>query len=139
MPGSGKGRGLVGFLCAVALGLGLAAPAQGMDWEVRQLQGEAGKVALFGISCPSAGFCAAVGGNNLLATSTNPRGGLASWTVSFLGEGPVIVEKGFFNGRQIRGVSCPSPELCVAVTFEGLIYSSTNPNGGAAAWKTVDL
>ena len=81
MLGSGKGRGLVGLSCAVVLCLGAAAPAQAMDWEVRQLQGEAGEVALFGISCPSAGFCAAVGGNNLLATSTNPSGGLASWSV----------------------------------------------------------
>jgi hypothetical protein len=110
-----------------------------MDWQVRQLEGEPGQLSLFAISCPTVSFCVAVGGNNLVVTSTDPSGPLADWHPFYVGAGPVVPEGGFFNGRQIRGVSCPSPSLCVAVTFEGLIYSSTNPTGGSAAWQTVDL
>ena len=127
--------------CALALSLVVVGTAHGQqDWQVRQLTGEAGKVILFGISCPSPSMCVAVGGNNTLAASTNPTGDLSAWSVSYVGLGPVpTAPNSTFNGRQIRGVSCPSPTLCVAVTFEGLIYSSTNPTGGASAWKTVDL
>jgi hypothetical protein len=116
-----------------------AAPAQGMGWDVRQLQGEPGLLPLYGISCPTAGFCAAVGGNNILVTSTNPSGDLSDWHPEYLGSGPIQEEKGFFNGHQVRGVSCPTPGLCVAVTFDGLIYSSTDPTGGNAAWQTIDV
>jgi hypothetical protein len=130
---------LLPVLCAVVVGAAGAAPAQGMDWEVRQLQGEPGLLPLYGISCPTATFCAAVGGNNILVTSTNPGGGLPDWHAEYLGSGPTQEEKGFFNGHQVRGVSCPTPGLCVAVTFDGLIYSSTNPTGGNAAWQTVDV
>ncbi len=141
MPGrDGRWSGI--GLCVLALSLGVVAPAQaqGPDWQVRQLQGEAGKVMLFGMSCPTPSMCVAVGGNNTLASSTNPTGDISAWDVAYVGEGAVpTAPNGYFNGRQIRGVSCPSPSLCVAVTFEGIIYSSTNPTGGAGAWKAVDL
>lgn len=91
-------------------------------------------VTMFGISCPTASLCVAVGGNNTIASSTNPTAGQASWDVVYAGAGPIAP-----NQRQIRGVSCPSPQLCVAVTFEGLIYASTDPTGGAGAWSVTDL
>lgn len=77
-----------------------------------------------------------VGGNNTIATATDPAGGAAKWNVVYAGEGAEPVAANF---RQIRGVSCPSPQLCVAVTFEGLIYTSTEPTGSAAAWNVTDL
>jgi len=96
---------------------------------------------LFGISCPSVSMCVAVGGNNTIGSSTNPGGGADSWNAVYPGEGTFDVEepKAFFNGRQIRGVSCPSTQLCVAVSFEGLVYTSTDPTGGGDAWTVTDL
>jgi hypothetical protein len=139
MPERGNGWIAIGA-CALALCL-VAAPARAqLSWKVRQLTGEAGKVTMFGMSCPSASMCVAVGGNNTLATSIDPTGDLSSWNVAYVGTGAVPTPpNGIFGGNQIRGVSCPSPSLCVAVTYEGLIYSSPNPTGGAGAWKTVDL
>jgi hypothetical protein len=118
----------------------MPASASALEWSVRQLQGEAGKAMMYGASCPTVSFCAVVGGQNTVATSTDPTGPLADWSTAYVGEGAVPTEpNSFFAGRQIRGVSCPSPGLCVAVTLEGLIYTSTHPGGGAGAWSVTDL
>ncbi|MEX2108230.1 MAG: hypothetical protein WD827_05010 [Solirubrobacterales bacterium] len=133
-------RSLLGLLLAFVLLVVGAGTAVGATWTGVQLTGEAGKVGMFGVSCPSASLCVAVGGNNTVATSTNPTGGVADWKAAYVGEGAILTApNSSFNGRQIRGVSCPSSELCVAVSFDGLIYASTNPTGGEAAWSTVDL
>jgi hypothetical protein len=121
----------------VCVGL-LAAPA-GADaatWNGRQLARETLRLPLFGISCPTASLCVAVGGNNTIASSVHPTGGTADWKQINVGLGAL---PGAPNQRQIRGVSCPSPQLCVAVSFEGLIYTSTDPTGDAAAWSVTDL
>ncbi len=132
---AGAVSSLAVLLCCLAVG-----SASASTWTGSQLTGEAAKVTMFGMSCPSASLCVAVGGNNTVATSTNPTGALASWDVAYVGAGVVPTPpNGSFAGRQIRGVSCPSASLCIAVTYEGLIYSSTNPTGGAGAWNTVDL
>jgi hypothetical protein len=41
------------------------------------------------------------------------------------------------SSLDLRGVSCGSPSLCVAVAREGRIFVSTNPTGGAPAWSEV--
>lgn len=126
---------LVAVLCCVAAG-----SASASTWTGHQLTGEAAKVGMFGISCPTASLCVAVGGNNTIASSTNPSGSSASWNVVYAGAGAVPTgPDSFFNGRQIRGVSCPTPQLCVAVTFEGGVYASTDPTGSAAAWGVADV
>jgi len=122
-------------LCLGALALS-SAVAKGATWSSLQLPGEAQKVTMFGISCPTASLCVAVGGNNTIASSTEPAGGLSKWNVVYAGEGADPMASNF---RQIRGVSCASPQLCVAVTFDGLVYTSTNPTGAAAAWTVTDL
>lgn len=134
-------RALVAAIATVGLVLLLAtAPARGSTWTGRQLSGEAAKVVMFGVSCPSASLCVAVGGNNTIASSTNPTGDSASWNVAYAGTGATPTgPRETFAGKQIRGVSCPSPQLCVAVTFEGLIYTATNPVGGPGAWSVTDL
>ena len=35
----------------------------------------------------------------------------------------------------LRGVSCGTPSLCVAVGGEGRIFVSTDPTGGASTWE----
>ena len=135
------------YLTAVAVGLvtlilggSSATAAFGSTWTGRQLTGEASKVMMFGVSCPTTSLCVAVGGNNAIASSTNPAGGAESWNAVYAGAGAVVFGGGgFFNGRQIRGVSCPSAQLCVAVTYDGLIYTSTNPAGTADGWAVTDV
>lgn len=130
------GRAVLGaclFLAAIGSGAGTAA---GSTWSDFRLPGEAAKVAMFDVSCPTASLCVAVGGNNTIASSTNPTGGAGSWQVVYAGEGADPMSSNF---RQIRGISCPSEQLCVAVTFEGSIYTTKNPTGGAGAWSVTDL
>jgi hypothetical protein len=86
------------------------------------------------VSCPSASFCAAVGAigsGNLgevfsgkVFTSTDPTSG--NWQMTQL---PGSVD--------LRGVSCATPSLCVAVGGEGRIFVSTDPTGGASTWQEV--
>ncbi len=86
---------------------------------------------LFDVSCPSASFCAAVGGKGgKVFTSTDPVSG--SWQMSQLAGSP-----------ELRGVSCGTPSLCVAIgkvgvtdtqAGEGRIFVSTDPTGGASTW-----
>jgi hypothetical protein len=138
----GRRRGLpAAAIGMVALMLGLfATEAPASTWTVRQLPGEAAKIMMFGVSCPTTSLCVAVGGNNSIASSTNPTGPASSWNVVYPGEGAIVLgEGGFFNGRQLRGVSCPSPQLCVAVGFEGLVFTTTNPTGPGSSWTPTDL
>jgi len=88
------------------------------------------------MSCPDISLCVAVGADNTIATSTDPVGGSSPWKVVHPGAGSDPVAA---NYRQIRGVSCPSPQLCIAVTFEGLIYTSTDPAGPLSSWSITDL
>ncbi len=138
---SGVVRGSAAALAALICCLlpAIAAPTYGASWETRQLPGEAAGSALFGVSCPTASLCVAVGSNNAIASSTDPTGAASSWKVVYPGEGPLTTSSGFFSGRQIRGVSCPSQRLCVAVSFDGKVYTATDPTGGAGAWRVADL
>jgi hypothetical protein len=112
-------------------------------WEETQLPGAAGKVYLLGVDCPSKELCVAVGTNNLIASSTNPTEGAGDWKYVHAGEGPWPQTEEWpteaISGRQIQSISCPSVELCVAVTSQGNIYSSTNPTGPASAWKVSQV
>jgi hypothetical protein len=80
------------------------------------------------VSCPSESLCVAVTGGYRAAgrvlTSTDPPSG--TWQVTQLGD-----------SLDLRGVSCGTPALCVAVAREGRIFVSTEPAGGASAWRQV--
>lgn len=39
----------------------------------------------------------------------------------------------------VHGVSCPSSGLCVAVDDSGNVVTSSNPTGGAAAWRVTNV
>jgi hypothetical protein len=62
-----------------------------------------------------------------VVTSSNPTGGAAAWTLTNL------------VGGHLRGVSCPSSSLCVAVGDSGNVATSDNPIGGAAAWTVTHV
>jgi len=58
-----------------------------------------------------------------------PGGGYEGTGIS---SGPVV-----YPGGQIRGVSCPTIGFCLAASFEGELYSSSDPTGPVSAWKIV--
>lgn len=80
---------------------------------------------VFGVSCPSPSFCAAVQAGKVW-TSTNPTGGVGAWHSAELISG---------FGGPLLGISCSSASMCVAVTVEGQIASSDEPTGEASAWS----
>jgi hypothetical protein len=87
-------------------------------------------IHLTGVSCPSATLCVAVAGANTggtagkVLTTTAPASG--QWQVTQLD--PSLL---------FTGVSCSSPTLCVAVAHGGKIVASSDPTGGASAWRAV--
>jgi hypothetical protein len=123
--------------------LAFAPSALASSWTTARLPGAAAKVFLLGVSCPSQGLCVAVGTNNLIASSTDPTGGPSAWSFVYAGEGPWPATESWptenIEGKQIQSVSCPSARLCVAVTDQGFIYSSTQPTGPASAWHVTQI
>ena len=102
------------YLTAVAVGLvtlilggSSATAAFGSTWTGRQLTGEASKVMMFGVSCPTASLCVAVGGNNTLASSTNPTGGTESWNVATRGCDGLRLAASFFNAGRSKASPVP--------------------------------
>jgi hypothetical protein len=98
-------------------------------WSVSDLNEVPGASHLTAVSCPSASLCVAVSGGNggsagRVFTSTDPA--LEIWRRTQIGGYP-----------DFRGVSCATPSLCVAVAKEGRIFVSSDPTGGASAWRAV--
>jgi hypothetical protein len=97
-------------------------------WSVGEVNEGRGATHLTAVSCPSTTLCAAVsGGSNnsnggKVLTSTDPTSG--HWQAVQLS-----------SSLDLRGISCGTPSLCVAVAREGRIFASTDPTGGASAWK----
>jgi hypothetical protein len=96
-------------------------------WSVTDLKGGRNATHLTAVSCPSASLCLAVSGGygeaaGRVLTSTDPVSG--NWQAIQLGGSP-----------DLRGISCATPSLCVAVAKEGRIFVSSDPTGGASAWR----
>lgn len=143
---------------AIAALAALASTAMASNWTLRQLppvsveKTEEGTSyswsSLNGVSCPSASLCVAVGGLNTVAFSTAPTGGAAKWHVvnpTYEEPNQACLERGepieFCSSPRgsLGSVSCPSESLCVAVGYEGSVYVSTDPTGGAGAWSVSDV
>ena len=143
MRGIGR-RFAAAAACAALLGgttsLAGASPAGAAEWSSAQLPGLAGKLFLLNVSCPSSSLCVATGSQNVIASSTNPDGGAGAWHVVYAGEGPYFSPYGpVISNRQVQGVSCPTTQLCVAVTTLGQIYSTRDPTGPGSGWKVVEV
>lgn len=83
-------------------------------------------VPLYGASCASVSFCAAVDDlGNVLTTTSAAAGG--PWAVTHL------------EGIALLSVSCPAASLCVASDVAGDLLVSTDPAGGAASWSTLNV
>lgn len=88
-----------------------------------------GSPHLTSVSCPSESLCVAVSGERgpaagRIVTSTDPAAG--QWQTAQLPGAP-----------DLRAVSCSGTALCVAGSVGGKIFVSTNPTGGASAWREV--
>jgi len=126
----------------LALMLAVLAPAAAgaSSWSVVQLPSGGVNASFYGTSCPSASLCVAVGGNSAVAVSTDPSGGASAWKIGKPGgsvELPGVEGEATYGGGQIRGVSCPTADLCVAASLDGRFYTSTDPAGGPSTFKVV--
>lgn len=139
-------------VCVAAFGgMTAASPELGSaaEWRLQaHIAGERYRpdLPLLGISCPSASFCVAVGELDTIVSTTDPTGGASAWHLAKpLGEANTECHEHWSPpcrnplDRRIRGVSCPSVQLCVAVTGEGYLYSSTNPTGSGDDWRVADI
>lgn len=101
-----------------------AAPGTG-PWSKAPLPGHGN---LFGVACPSTGFC--ISGDSLgnLLFATNPTGGGSAWHQT-AGGGSV----------QITDTECVSPALCLAIDNNGDILTSLDPTGGPADWSFTNI
>lgn len=132
------------FACCAIAFLTLAAStsaAMAEKWTLRQLPpayfgSHPTSQGLEAISCPIDSLCVAVGLNNTLAFSQAPTGDVAKWHVVHppypcIGGAPACPK--FVRGG-LRAISCASQDFCVAVSYDGFVYVSTEPTGGADAW-----
>ena len=62
-----------------------------------------------------------------MITSTNPGGAASVWSAATL------------NTSGLRGVSCPTTTLCVAVDDAGNVLTSINPTAGPSAWRIAHI
>ena len=91
---------------------------------------------LDGVSCPSASLCVAVDDAGYVFSSANPSAGPSAWTAT-----TPLVPPAYSHspGERYATVSCPSSSFCIATEYNGDVFTSTNPTGGAAAWTATNL
>jgi hypothetical protein len=128
-----------------------AGSAAASQWALRRLPPKpleegSDPVPLSGISCPSESLCVAVGALDTIAFSQSPTGGTDRWHVGYptydqpkqscLEEEVPAASCSYPRGG-LRAVSCATESFCVAVGYEGSVYVSTDPTGGARAWSVT--
>jgi hypothetical protein len=141
-------RTFLSIIATAFLLLVLAPAASASEWQADQFPEQGNGIGVFlGVDCPSPSLCVAVGSNDAIASSSDPSGGIGAWRIGHLqepgsyGDSPVAPPgvEALLPGAQIRGVSCPSVSFCVAATRLGGIFTTTNPDGGVAAWSGFHL
>jgi hypothetical protein len=107
-------------------------PASGWHRSVQA----AAKDGLNDVSCPTTRFCAAVGDDDRVATSSHP-GSSTKWTTFKL---PFT-----FDGESadtpydLEDVSCPSAKFCLVGNSEFGLMESTTPASGPSGWHFLKL
>ena len=95
----------------------------------RFVSGVGGGATFESISCPSASLCVIQETGRLLS-STDPTAAKPKWTAVSPPQG---------RNLQFAGVTCASDTLCIAWNDSTTMDVSTDPTGGASAWKQVKL
>lgn len=117
-----------------------SSPSSPLSWSSPKLIDSAPpRPLLDAASCPSISLCVAVDHFGGIVTSTDPTGGVSRWAFSEVGEAYKPNEPCQLVSLCLRGVSCPSTTLCVAVGGSGQIATSTDPTGGADAWTQTTI
>jgi len=113
-------------------------------WESRQVEiGGREDGSIFGVSCPTASICVAVGNRGTIVTSDKAEGGADAWrseTVqpgAHVGTAPGEADR--TSPGTFESVSCPTAGMCAAVTYAGDFYASGDPVAGASTWRATDL
>jgi len=150
-------RRLLGLVIALLVVLAAPAPAPAASkWTVRQLppqpirgSSSTDQVVLYAVSCPSKSLCVATGALDTVAFSQTPTAGADRWHVvnplydepkqSCLEEEGVPAASCSYPRGSIDAISCASESLCLAVGYEGSVFASTDPTGGANAWSVSDV
>jgi hypothetical protein len=148
--------GIVLALCGwVMVGIaGGGSTAVAATWHLQGRFQEPGEhLGLLDVSCPTKSLCVAVGEGDEIVSSSNPDGGPSAWRLvhPFIAEednppfspppgfpNPNPQQPGMPSYRTLRGVSCPTTGFCVAVTFDGYIFHSSDPTGGVGDWQVAD-
>jgi hypothetical protein len=94
---------------------------------------------LTAISCPSAALCVATDAVGDVVTSTDPTGGDGAWAVASIDKNATATNSDNAGGVLLRGVSCPTTTLCVAVDAVGDAFVSSDPTGGTSAWTSAQI
>jgi hypothetical protein len=81
-------------------------------------------VPLYGASCATTSFCAAIDDLGNVLSTTSPAGA-GPWNVTHLA------------GVSLLSVSCPEVTFCVASDIAGDVLVSSDPGGGASQWGTL--
>lgn len=97
------------------------------------------RTELMGLSCPAASFCAAIDDHGDIYTSSDPADFSAPWSASAVDPGPFTLGGVLPIGGTPASISCPTPELCVAVDSLGNVLSSHDPTGGPSAWQLAHV
>jgi hypothetical protein len=96
-----------------------------------------GGAALTQISCPSESLCVAGDSIGDVVASSDPQAGAGAWHPSLIGE-PPSCDKYDCYYDSIISVSCASDHFCAA-TDGAELWVSTDPTGGAGAWRRTTL
>jgi hypothetical protein len=110
--------GLPAVLAVLAGGALAASPAVGAGWSIQPTPPPAtspGGEDLFGVSCASRITCTAGGSISVDGTPAVPLGATwngASWSVA------PAVDEGGDQGSPLLGISCASPDQCIAVGYD---------------------
>lgn len=92
--------------------------------------------SLVGVSCATASLCVAFDRRGDILVSTHPVGAKRTWKLVRV----LDVSAGGVGADFVASMSCPSRSLCVASDMWGQrVLSSTNPSGGARAWKIARI
>lgn len=110
-------------------------PGGGGTWRVVTQGSSSGNAIMEGASCPSTSLCVVGDEAGTVATSTDPAGGPGAWQSTTLDSGTTDNP----GGPVPNSVACPTPSFCAVVDGSDMVFTSTDPTGGAGAWKATDL
>lgn len=120
---------LLGVLAAALVGSSAASAAANFTWKAKGAVPQIGRLgSADAISCPSTTLCV-IGGANGVAVTTSIQAKGKTWKYAQIG-----IDDPSLGQAYVFDLSCPAPDLCVAVDDQSNVYTATDPAGGIGAW-----